>query len=145
MSKVTNRPQKISPSKGNSRSPHTPSPSKTAQTQGHSVKGGSSSTPPGRGSGHMARRELGLSSSSPSLSSSSCLPRGPSSPSVSGEDASLLWVDKYRPFSLKAVLGQQGDQSCANKLLRWLKNWYKNNGSTTSKAPGTRLWGLVPL
>uniref|UniRef100_A0A3P8V5E4 Replication factor C subunit 1 n=1 Tax=Cynoglossus semilaevis TaxID=244447 RepID=A0A3P8V5E4_CYNSE len=135
VSKVTNRPQKISPSKGNSRSPHTPSPSKTAQIQGHSVKGGSSSTPPGRGSGHMARRELGLSSSSPSLSSSSCLPRGPSSPSVSGEDASLLWVDKYRPLSLKAVLGQQGDQSCANKLLRWLKNWYKNNGSTTSKAP----------
>ncbi|XP_042322673.1 replication factor C subunit 1 isoform X2 [Sceloporus undulatus] len=38
----------------------------------------------------------------------------------------LLWVDKYRPTSLKTIIGQQGDQSCANKLLRWLRNWHKN-------------------
>lgn len=38
----------------------------------------------------------------------------------------LLWVDKYKPVSLKAIIGQQGEQSCANKLLRWLKNWHKN-------------------
>ncbi|NXK78077.1 RFC1 factor, partial [Amazona guildingii] len=38
----------------------------------------------------------------------------------------LLWVDKYKPVSLKAVIGQQGEQSCANKLLRWLRNWDKN-------------------
>uniref|UniRef100_A0A8B9IRQ1 Replication factor C subunit 1 n=1 Tax=Amazona collaria TaxID=241587 RepID=A0A8B9IRQ1_9PSIT len=38
----------------------------------------------------------------------------------------LLWVDKYKPVSLKAVIGQQGEQSCANKLLRWLRNWHKN-------------------
>ncbi|XP_007496617.1 replication factor C subunit 1 isoform X1 [Monodelphis domestica] len=38
----------------------------------------------------------------------------------------LLWVDKYKPTSLKAIIGQQGDQSCANKLLRWLRNWPKN-------------------
>lgn len=38
----------------------------------------------------------------------------------------LLWVDKYKPVSLKAVIGQQGEQSCANKLLRWLRNWQKN-------------------
>ncbi|KAM6345896.1 replication factor C subunit 1 [Podargus strigoides] len=38
----------------------------------------------------------------------------------------LLWVDKYKPMSLKAVIGQQGEQSCANKLLRWLRNWHKN-------------------
>uniref|UniRef100_A0A665WMD5 Replication factor C subunit 1 n=1 Tax=Echeneis naucrates TaxID=173247 RepID=A0A665WMD5_ECHNA len=107
-SKGTPKAQKISPSKGNSRSPHTPSPSKTA--------GG---TPPGRGAGHTARRELGLSSSS--------------SPSTNGEDNSLLWVDKYRPRSLKAVIGQQGDQSCANKLLRWLQNWHRNQSGSTSK------------
>ncbi|KAM5192693.1 replication factor C subunit 1 [Mantella aurantiaca] len=41
--------------------------------------------------------------------------------------ASLLWVDKYRPTSLKAIIGQQGDQSCANKLIRWLKDWHKNH------------------
>lgn len=38
----------------------------------------------------------------------------------------LLWVDKYKPTSLKTVIGQQGDLSCANKLVRWLKNWHKN-------------------
>lgn len=37
----------------------------------------------------------------------------------------LLWVDKYKPTSLKTIIGQQGDQSCANKLLRWLRNWHK--------------------
>ncbi|XP_065733320.1 replication factor C subunit 1 [Phocoena phocoena] len=38
----------------------------------------------------------------------------------------LLWVDKYKPSSLKTIIGQQGDQSCANKLLRWLQNWHKS-------------------
>ncbi|NXC06252.1 RFC1 factor, partial [Orthonyx spaldingii] len=48
----------------------------------------------------------------------------------------LLWVDKYKPVSLKAIIGQQGEQSCANKLLRWLRNWHKNtleNGQGDSK------------
>ena len=29
-----------------------------------------------------------------------------------------MWVDKYRPRSLKNVIGQQGDKSNAKKLLR---------------------------
>ncbi|MGH0189878.1 UNVERIFIED_CONTAM: hypothetical protein FKN15_039780 [Acipenser sinensis] len=33
---------------------------------------------------------------------------------------------KYKPTSLKNIIGQQGDQSCANKLLRWLRNWHHN-------------------
>uniref|UniRef100_A0A665WMT2 Replication factor C subunit 1 n=1 Tax=Echeneis naucrates TaxID=173247 RepID=A0A665WMT2_ECHNA len=49
------------------------------------------------------------------------------------EKEDLLWVDKYRPRSLKAVIGQQGDQSCANKLLRWLQNWHRNQSGSTSK------------
>ncbi|KAG7485279.1 replication factor C subunit 1 [Solea senegalensis] len=126
-SKVTPTAQKISPSKGNSRSPHTPSPSKTGLTQGYSSKSGGGVTPPGRGSGQTARRELGLSSTR--------LPSASDSPSTAGEDPSLLWVDKYRPHSLKTVIGQQGEQSCANKLLRWLQNWYKNNSGSASKAP----------
>ncbi|XP_042079308.1 replication factor C subunit 1 [Haplochromis burtoni] len=123
-SKSTPKAQKISPSKGNSRSPHTPSPSKTGQAQGRGTKTRDGGTPPGRGSGQTARRELGLSSAT---SSSSVPEQSPPSPTEEG--GSLLWVDKYRPRSLKAVIGQQGDQSCANKLLRWLKNWYKNHGS----------------
>ncbi|XP_054993580.1 replication factor C subunit 1 [Sorex araneus] len=38
---------------------------------------------------------------------------------------SLLWVDKYKPTSLRTVIGQQGEQSCANKLLRWLQGWHR--------------------
>ncbi|XP_071360428.1 replication factor C subunit 1 [Trachinotus anak] len=122
-SKSTPKSQKISPSKGNSRSPHTPSPSKTGLAQGRGSRTRAGGTPPGRGSGHTARRELGLSSSTCSSTS----------PSTTGEDASLLWVDKYRPRSLKTVIGQQGDQSCANKLLRWLQNWHKNQSGPASK------------
>nr|DBA29243.1 TPA: hypothetical protein GDO54_009487 [Pyxicephalus adspersus] len=47
--------------------------------------------------------------------------------SAGGKTESLLWVDKYRPTSLKGIIGQQGDQSCANKLIRWLKDWHKNH------------------
>lgn len=121
--KSTPKSQKFSPSKGNSRSPQTPSPSKTSLSQAHSARGGQSSTPTGRGTGQTVRRDLGLSSSS----------KSPSSPSVLGEGHSLLWVDKYRPRSLKTVIGQQGDQSCANKLLRWLQNWHRNHGGVSSK------------
>ncbi|XP_072318368.1 replication factor C subunit 1 [Eucyclogobius newberryi] len=123
--KRTPKSQKISPSKGNSRSPQTPSPSKTSLSLAHSARVGLSGTPSGRGSGQTARRDLGLSSSSS--------PKHLSSPSMSGEGASLLWVDKYRPRSLKTVIGQQGDQSCANKLIRWLKNWHKNHSGGSSK------------
>uniref|UniRef100_A0A8D0A416 Replication factor C subunit 1 n=1 Tax=Sander lucioperca TaxID=283035 RepID=A0A8D0A416_SANLU len=124
---VSSHNLKISPSKGNSRSPHTPSPSKTGLAQGHGARTRDGCTPPGRGSGHTARRELGLS---PSTSSSSA-----PGPSPTHEDASLLWVDKYRPRSLKTVIGQQGDQSCANKLLRWLQNWYRHHSGGSSKPP----------
>ncbi|KAL8207503.1 UNVERIFIED_CONTAM: replication factor C subunit 1 [Gekko kuhli] len=43
-----------------------------------------------------------------------------------GEAEVLLWVDKYKPTSLKTIIGQQGDRSCANKLLFWLRNWHRN-------------------
>lgn len=43
------------------------------------------------------------------------------------KEYSLLWVDKYRPAALKNIIGQQGEQSCANKLVRWLKKWHSNH------------------
>ncbi|XP_038569412.1 replication factor C subunit 1 [Micropterus salmoides] len=125
-SKSTPKAQKISPSKGNSRSPQTPSPSKTGRTR----DGG---TPSGRGSGDTARRELSLSSSTSSSSATR-----PSPPSPTEEGASLLWVDKYRPRSLKTVIGQQGDLSCANKLLHWLQNWHRHHSGGASKPPVAR-------
>ncbi|XP_048704503.2 replication factor C subunit 1 isoform X1 [Caretta caretta] len=52
-----------------------------------------------------------------------------------GRAEGLLWVDKYKPTSLKTVIGQQGDQSCANKLLRWLQNWHKNTSEEKHAKP----------
>lgn len=37
-----------------------------------------------------------------------------------------LWVDKYKPTSTKQIIGQQGDRSSLNKLIKWLKNWHYN-------------------
>ncbi|KAL1790068.1 replication factor C subunit 1 isoform X2 [Sigmodon hispidus] len=53
--------------------------------------------------------------------------QGPAEDSSADRVESLLWVDKYKPTSLKNIIGQQGDQSCANKLLRWLRNWHKSS------------------
>lgn len=58
------------------------------------------------------------------------------------EGKSLLWVDKYRPQSLKNLIGQQGEQSCANKLLRWLQNWHKRHSGNVKPA-GQRLLAQV--
>ncbi|XP_015201424.2 replication factor C subunit 1 [Lepisosteus oculatus] len=57
-------------------------------------------------------------------------PAGVKAPQPARQESSgggLLWVDKYRPRSLKGLIGQQGEQSCANKLLRWMRNWHHNN------------------
>ncbi|XP_076402455.1 replication factor C subunit 1 isoform X2 [Peromyscus maniculatus bairdii] len=53
--------------------------------------------------------------------------RGPAEDRSGDRVESLLWVDKYKPTSLKSIIGQQGDQSCANKLLRWLRNWHQSS------------------
>lgn len=37
------------------------------------------------------------------------------------------WVDKFKPTNVKAIVGQQGEQSCAQKLVKWLQNWPKHN------------------
>ena len=37
-------------------------------------------------------------------------------------------VEKYRPQTMKQLIGQQGDKSNAKKLFTWLSNWHKNRG-----------------
>lgn len=58
-------------------------------------------------------------------------------PPVTGKTECLLWVDKYKPTSVKTIIGQQGEQSCANKLIRWLRDWHKNH-STDEKKPAAK-------
>lgn len=55
------------------------------------------------------------------------------SPTVKGEP-SLMWVDKYRPRSVKQIIGQQGDKSNMRKLMNWLRDWDKNRKKPTSKS-----------
>ncbi|XP_062333992.1 replication factor C subunit 1 [Osmerus eperlanus] len=122
----TRVPLKASPAKSSlpgPSGPQTASPSKTARGFRRAL--GAGGTPPGRGSG--PRRGLEGQGGSPSSSP------GSGSSSLADEGASLLWVDRYRPRSLKAVIGQQGEQSCANKLLRWLQNWHRNHAGGGAK------------
>lgn len=55
------------------------------------------------------------------------------SPTLKGE-ASLMWVDKYRPRSIKQIIGQQGDKSNMRKLINWLRAWNENRKKPPSKA-----------
>nr|XP_046194579.1 replication factor C subunit 1 isoform X3 [Oncorhynchus gorbuscha] len=126
--KTTSRTPKQSPKTRSM----TPSPSKPGSASGRGVRVGDSVTLPGRGTGSGVKRGLDLGGKSHSSSSSATV----SLPSFAGEDFSLLWVDKYRPQNLKAVIGQQGDQSQANKLLRWLKNWHTHHAVGGAKPAG---------
>ena len=45
-------------------------------------------------------------------------------------------VEKYRPKTIKQILGQQGEKSSAKKLHNWLKNWNHNqNGRIKHSKP----------
>lgn len=46
----------------------------------------------------------------------------------------LSFVDKYKPKSMKEIIGQQGGGSNANKLQNWLLHWHKNHGDPKKKA-----------
>lgn len=46
----------------------------------------------------------------------------------------LSFVDKYKPTSVKEIIGQQGGGSNANKLQNWLLHWHKNHGDSKKKA-----------
>ncbi|KAJ8336026.1 hypothetical protein SKAU_G00393690 [Synaphobranchus kaupii] len=81
-------------------------------------------TPPGRPSPRGSRGEGGEAR------------KGLSFGKGAGGAASLLWVDKYKPRALKGLIGQQGEQSCANKLLRWLQNWHRHQAG--DKKPAAR-------
>lgn len=104
------------------------SPAKSSPSRGK-TRAGSAST---AGTSGSSRRD-----SVPEVKKS--LEFGKTTPPVSrpaGEEngTSLLWVDKYRPRCLKGLIGQQGEQSCANKLLRWLQSWHKHHSGNTKPA-----------
>uniref|UniRef100_A0A8C1KTN0 Replication factor C subunit 1 n=1 Tax=Cyprinus carpio TaxID=7962 RepID=A0A8C1KTN0_CYPCA len=109
--------------------PQGPSPNKRSPSKGKSKPGSASKS----GTLGASRSEVKKSLSFDQTKRAS--PVSHSTPE--NEGSSLLWVDKYRPRSLKNLIGQQGDQSCANKLLRWLQNWHKHHSGIT-KAPAAK-------
>lgn len=44
-----------------------------------------------------------------------------------------LWVEKYKPHSTKAIIGQNGDKSNVKKLTKWLNDWHKNHSGHDKK------------
>lgn len=42
-------------------------------------------------------------------------------------------VEKYRPKTMKQIIGQQTDKSCAKKFYSWLNNWHKNQNNKKIK------------
>ncbi|XP_039293527.1 replication factor C subunit 1 isoform X2 [Nilaparvata lugens] len=66
-------------------------------------------------------------SSQASLSSLSQASASQQSSASSRPPLSQLWVDKYRPASMKQLIGQQGDKSVAKKLTHWLSRWHANH------------------
>lgn len=56
----------------------------------------------------------------------------------------MMWVDKYKPTSIKQIIGQQGASSNVQKLLKWLQNWHINNRTAAGKSkpkPKFSPWG----
>ncbi|CAF0770806.1 unnamed protein product [Rotaria sordida] len=54
-------------------------------------------------------------------------------PKISVDESNLLWVDKYKPQTIKHLIGQQGEKSCVQKLIIWLRDWYKHHGHSDEK------------
>lgn len=58
---------------------------------------------------------------------------------VLSED-NIAWVDKYKPTSVKQIVGQQGPASNSTKLLNWLTKWHTNHSGTTKKLQKPNPW-----
>ncbi|CAF1293098.1 unnamed protein product [Rotaria sordida] len=57
----------------------------------------------------------------------------PTTPKLSIDESTLMWADKYKPCTIKSLIGQQGDKSCVQKLIVWLRDWYKHHGRSDEK------------
>ncbi|EDW59753.2 replication factor C subunit 1 [Drosophila virilis] len=50
--------------------------------------------------------------------------------------SNMAWVDKYKPSSIKEIVGSAGPGSNVNKLMNWLSKWYVNHdGKTKPQRP----------
>ncbi|XP_034244815.1 replication factor C subunit 1 [Thrips palmi] len=61
------------------------------------------------------------------------IPEKDTKPRLEPSPPSYMWVDKYKPSSIKNIIGQQGDNSNVKKLIRWLSSWHSNHGPGVNK------------
>ncbi|XP_048402000.1 replication factor C subunit 1 isoform X3 [Stegostoma tigrinum] len=102
-------------------------------------KKSSPSTPENGESSRCAKRNISFEADP--LDSEPAVKCEPQMQTLVKEEQSLLWVDKYRPAALKNIIGQQGEQSCANKLVRWLKRWHVNNSGDSKPTAKSNKFG----
>ncbi|KAG7155024.1 Replication factor C subunit 1-like [Homarus americanus] len=85
------------------------------------------------------KKSFSQSQSSQETGSPSSTSSTPKTQPISSQDLlgrqheTLMWVDKYKPSTVKNIIGQQGDRSNVRKLLAWLKNWQKVQFSPWAK------------
>ncbi|CAF1657040.1 unnamed protein product [Rotaria magnacalcarata] len=60
----------------------------------------------------------------------------------SDDESNLLWADKYKPQTIKNLIGQQGEKSCVQKLIIWLRDWYKHHGVSDEKVKAKSSFGF---
>lgn len=49
-------------------------------------------------------------------------------------------TEKYRPKTMKQIIGQHGDKSCAKKFHAWLSNWHKKHSGKAVKQVKPSPW-----
>ncbi|CAF0787651.1 unnamed protein product [Adineta ricciae] len=64
-------------------------------------------------------------------------------PKTTTDDSTLLWVDKYKPRTIKQLIGQQGDKSPVQKLIIWLRDWYQHHSQSDEKVKAKPSVGFI--
>jgi replication factor C subunit 1 len=54
----------------------------------------------------------------------------------------MIGVDKYKPQTIKDLIGQQGEKSPVQKLIIWLRDWYKHHGDSNEKVKAKPSFGF---
>ena len=54
----------------------------------------------------------------------------------------MTGADKYKPQTIKDLVGQQGEKSCVQKLIVWLRDWYKHHGHADEKVKAKPSFGF---
>ncbi|XP_073948238.1 germ line transcription factor 1 [Choristoneura fumiferana] len=58
---------------------------------------------------------------------------------IANSHQSSMWVEKYKPQTLKQIIGQHGEASNVKKLCNWLTKWYANRKAKLPKpSPWTK-------